>query len=151
MSQPPSENRHRAVVSRRRQVIAGATLLVALLLFLLGFFAHSTSPSSRVSFTATFDGGALTMTSTVTQHGSTVSLTEKFRASGKSSVKGTLSNCLPSGAVLDSLSHLQIVAPDGCLFDLAPGKTATITGKGPAATVLSGIGPADFQQSAGRG
>lgn len=146
MSEQLPEERRPALT--RRRMVAGGVGLIALLLFLLGYFVHSSSPGSSVSFTASFNGGALVMDSTVSEHGSTVQLREVFRDRGKGAVKGTLTPCLPSGAVLDSFAHLQIVAPDGCLLDLTPGHTATITGKGPAATVLSGTGPNDFQSAA---
>lgn len=130
----------------RRRWLGAGVLAAAAALFGLGYAVHSSSPPGRVSFTAPLDGGAVTEAVTVTERGTTAELTETFGDAAKKDIRGTVSPCLPSGALLGSYSGLQIVAPDGCVLDLTvKHPTAAITASGPAATVLAGVGPGSFR------
>lgn len=134
----------------RRLVVAGAAALVAVALFVAGFLSHHSSPGDRVTYTTAFDGGAISMKATVSERGTVADLTETFAETGTGrTLNGTVSPCLPAGVLLGSYKNLEIEAPDGCLLDLtAKHPSASVTGSGPVATVLAGVGPTSFRAAA---
>jgi proteasome lid subunit RPN8/RPN11 len=150
---PPDPPRLRPPARRGvdRRIIVGAAVTVAVLLFVAGYLTHDTSPGHTISYRTTYDSGALVLQASVSEHGSTAQLTETFsEANRKGSLSGTVTPCVPSGSVLGTYLNLKVVTPDSCVLDLtSKHPTATITASGPAATILSGIGPGTFRGPTG--
>lgn len=129
----------------RNKAIGAAVL--ALALFLTGFFVHTSNPPSKVSFSSSYAGSSLQLKATVTEKGENATLTEVFSESdNKGTLSGSLTPCIPSGSALVSSSkNLTFVIPDTCNLDLKPGHTsATIVARGSSAVILGALAPANF-------
>ncbi|HET6874477.1 MAG TPA: Mov34/MPN/PAD-1 family protein [Acidimicrobiales bacterium] len=139
-----------SLLTGRNKAIGAGVLAVAL--FLTGFFVHTSNPPSKVSFSTSYAGSSLLLKATVSEKGGNATLTEVFSESDKKgTLSGSLTPCIPSGSALVSSSkNLTFVIPDTCNLDLKPGHTsATIVASGPATVILSGLAPANFNSGSG--